>query len=506
MDFVETESLSAGQIPVCYIISTLVMLFRADSDSSTSYMPLSKGTIRWGYFIAFLLLLLSYFLIFFTINKQVSEARQLNHSYSVVNNLEMVRSTITEAETSVRGYLLYKDERFLQSYYSGSKNIALLLSGLRGLTPANKFYREELDTLQQLIDRQLHYLASTVASFQRSGSQITMSILDNRDTVRTNMDSIRQLISRVKREEQVFREERNSRLEGFFTGTEVISLTSLVIVLATIFYSVFIYNRGNKEKEVSDNKVKRYSLELEERVKELKQVNAELEELRSVEKFTSTGRIARTIAHEVRNPLTNIALATEQLKDIVHSSQEAELLLNMVDRNVARINQLVSELLNSTRFAQLEYTSTDINELLDETLELARDRIELSRIKVEKNYEANICEILMDKEKIKLAFLNIIVNALEAMPHDEGVLQITTSKLGERCIVEIRDNGSGMDEDTLQRLFEPYFTGKAKGSGLGLTNTQNIILNHKGTITVTSQKGKGSVFVVTLSSRTDAVC
>ncbi|HEX2847574.1 MAG TPA: CHASE3 domain-containing protein [Chitinophagaceae bacterium] len=468
-------------------------------------MPLSKATIRWGYFIAFLLLLLSYFLIFFSINKQMGEARQLNHSYSVVNNLEMVRSTITDAETNVRGYLLYKDERFLQAYNSGSKNVLILLNGLRGFTPANKSYREELDTLQQLIKRKFFYLTGTVNSFQRSGFQINASILNDRDTIRANMDSIRQLISRVKREELVFREEKNNRLEGFFTGTEIISLTSLVIVLVAIFYSLFIYNRGNKEKEASDNKVKRYSLELEERVKELKQLNTELEELRSVEKFTSTGRIARTIAHEVRNPLTNISLATEQLKDLSHSNQEAELLLEMVGRNVTRINQLVSDLLNSTRFAQLEYTSADINKVLDETLELAMDRIELSKIKVEKNYGTDICEIMVDKEKIKLAFLNIIVNAIEAMPQDEGVLQITTSKSGERCIVEIKDNGSGMDEDTLQKLFDPYFTGKAKGSGLGLTHTQNIILNHKGSITVTSQKANGSVFIVTLSTRREVL-
>ncbi len=435
----------------------------------------------------------------------MSEARQLNHSYSVVNNLEMVRSTVTDAETNVRGYILYKDERFLQAYNSGSKNVLILLDGLRGFTPANKSYKEELDTLQQLINRKLYYLTATVNSFQRSGFEINASILNDRDTIRSNMDSIRQLISRVKREELVFREEKNSRLEGFFAGTEIISLTSLVIVLVTIFYSLFIYNRGNREKEASDNKVKRYSLELEERVKELKQVNTELEELRSVEKFTSTGRIARTIAHEVRNPLTNISLATEQLKDLNHSNQEAEMLLEMVGRNVTRINQLVSDLLNSTRFAQLEYSSADINEVLDETLELARDRIELSKIKVEKNYATDICEIMVDKEKIKLAFLNIIVNAIEAMPQEEGVLQITTSKSGERCIVEIKDNGSGMDEDTLQKLFDPYFTGKAKGNGLGLTNTQNIILNHKGNITVTSQKANGSVFIVTLSTKREVL-
>ena len=102
--------------------------------------------------------------------------------------------------------------------------------------------------------------------------------------------------------------------------------------------------------------------------------------------------------------------------------------------------------------------------------------------------------IWMDKEKIKLAFLNIIVNAIEAMKKDSGVLTIKTSRQGNKCVVEFRDNGTGMDEETMQKLFEPYFTSKIKGNGLGLTNTQNIILNHKGNIQCTQQSGRGILF------------
>ncbi len=94
--------------------------------------------------------------------------------------------------------------------------------------------------------------------------------------------------------------------------------------------------------------------------------------------------------------------------------------------------------------------------------------------------------------------LNIIVNAIEAMEKDKGVLQVQSRREGSKCIIEIRDNGKGMDEEVLQKLFEPYFTSKMKGNGLGLTNTQNIILNHKGKITVYSKPGKGALFVIAL--------
>jgi len=468
-------------------------------------MPLSKGTIRWGYFIAFVLLLLSYFLIFFTIRKQLSETRLVRNSYLVITKLESIKSAITDAETGVRGYLITRDEQFLEPYTSGSQSLSPLFTELRTLIAGKPDYIKQIDTLRQLTDKRLVQLSSTISIFRQNGLRLDNALTDAHETARTTMDSIRRLAGQIKAGQQQVMQQRDSRLHGLFSGTEIISITSLAIVLVTIFSSVFVYNRGNKEKEAADNKAKRYSLELEERVKELKQVNLELEQLKSVEKFTSTGRIARTIAHEVRNPLTNISLASEQLKDFAHQHPESDLLLDMIGRNVTRINQLVSELLNSTRFAQLEYAPSDINQLLDETLELAADRIELNKIRVEKHYELDICEILMDREKIKLAFLNIIVNAIEAMPSEGGILHISTRKSADRCVVEIKDNGSGMDEDTLQKLFEPYFTGKAKGNGLGLTNTQNIILNHKGNINVNSRKGEGSSFIITLSTRREII-
>ena len=104
----------------------------------------------------------------------------------------------------------------------------------------------------------------------------------------------------------------------------------------------------------------------------------------------------------------------------------------------------------------------------------------------------------VDEEKIRIAFLNIIINAIEAMEKGKGILQLTTSAEENRCIIEIKDNGAGMDEDTLQKMFEPYFSNKPKGNGLGLTNTQNIILSHKGKLKIDSKPGRGTHFMIIL--------
>jgi signal transduction histidine kinase len=109
------------------------------------------------------------------------------------------------------------------------------------------------------------------------------------------------------------------------------------------------------------------------------------------------------------------------------------------------------------------------------------------------------CKISVDKEKMKIAILNIIINALEALePVEGGQLLIETQMENNKCRIYISDNGPGMDNESVSKLFEPYFTTKPRGNGLGLTNTQNIVLNHKGEIVVESEPDKGTKFIIIL--------
>jgi signal transduction histidine kinase len=170
----------------------------------------------------------------------------------------------------------------------------------------------------------------------------------------------------------------------------------------------------------------------------------------------------------------------------------------MISRNSRRINQLISDLLDSTRISELKYIKSSINDVLDSSLEFASDRIELKQILVAKDYDRNICPVLVDVEKIKIAFLNIIINAIEAMD-DCGTLHLSTETRNNRCIVKITDTGKGLSKEDLGRLFEPYFTTKENGTGLGLTNTQNIILAHNANINVESELGKGTSFTISFA-------
>jgi signal transduction histidine kinase len=454
--------------------------------------------IRGGYVIAFLLLLISYFLIFFAIQRLLKESNLITHTYNVINKLEQLRAEVAEAETGVRGYVITQESVFLTPYNAAVRNVPVIVSEIKTLIGDNDNQGRNMDSLERLVRKKMAILSSGLSSFQRNNFVITPEMKLNREPSRKIMDSIRLYINTMTRNEESLMSQRKGKLSGFFTASRVITIVSLIIAILAIFFSWLTYNHENKAKMVADKKAEQYRKDLEHNIVELKHANAELQELKSIEKFAATGRIARTIAHEVRNPLTNIALAAEQIQQLPQDSNDKPALLEMVSRNATRINKLVSDLLNATRFAQLDFREMDINQLVNETLEMAKDRLDLNNIKVEKYFSEEELMYPVDAEKMKLALLNIIVNAIEAMPKNKGILQVRTKQHQDKCIIEIRDNGSGMDAEMLQKVFEPYFTAKSDGNGLGLTNTQNIILNHKGKIQVQSKPGHGSNFIVTL--------
>lgn len=215
------------------------------------------------------------------------------------------------------------------------------------------------------------------------------------------------------------------------------------------------------------------------------------------ERLSLTGKIARTIAHEVRNPLTNLNLALDQLRSEIPVATESTVLYtDIIERNANRIEQLVGEMLNSSRPKELHLELNSIREILDDTLSLALDRIKLRQIELNKNYAEDLPRILVDKEKLQIAFLNIIINALEAMTPDKGILTVSTSLKNKILLVEISDNGKGIAAPDIKKLFDPFFTDKQSGMGLGLTSTKNILNSHSANIEVTSELGKGTTFCI----------
>jgi PAS domain S-box-containing protein len=214
------------------------------------------------------------------------------------------------------------------------------------------------------------------------------------------------------------------------------------------------------------------------------------------EKLAAAGRLVRTLAHEVRNPLNNITLSAEQMQQEV--KEDAPLLyLDIINRNSKRISDLITELLNTSRPSEIILREQTLQMLLDDVIASAIDSLTLKRIRLQVNYPDEKVRIAADKEKLKIALLNIVVNAIEAMPEADGRLTISLQTEETNAILKISDNGYGISEENISRLFEPYFTQKRNGMGLGLAFTLNILQAHKASIEVSSMPQEGTTFTIT---------
>jgi len=449
---------------------------------------------RWGYLTAFIILLVSYIVSFVSTQNVVKQSKLVNHSNDVIHSLDNIIGYVTQCESAARGYLLTDDKELLLKYNASRNKTDSTFNNVKTLTADNPHQQKNLDSLKILISDKLTYLANAITTFD-STHTITNKLLIGRMEGIIKMARVEDFTHQIQNEERNLFHEGNTQLAKYSDIIKDFTIISLIAAILLTFYAIFTFNKENKAKQEASEKATAYRQQLELRIDELAALNLELIELRNIEKFAATGRISRTIAHEVRNPLTNINLATEQLRNEISANEDANTLFEMISRNSNRINQLISDLLNSTRISELKYIESSINDVLDSSFEFASDRIELKQIKVIKDYGKDICPILVDQEKIKIAFLNIIVNAIEAMD-DHGTLHLSTETRNNRCVAKISDNGRGLAKEDVARLFEPYFTTKEKGTGLGLTNTQNIILAHNGSISVESELGKGTTFTI----------
>ncbi|MEQ9423754.1 MAG: ATP-binding protein [Cyclobacteriaceae bacterium] len=221
-------------------------------------------------------------------------------------------------------------------------------------------------------------------------------------------------------------------------------------------------------------------------------------EMIMAEKIAMTGKIARSIAHEVRNPLTNLNLALEQLSDEIPESDDSTLYVDIIKRNADRIGQLITELLESSKPKSLELLSQPIYPVLDEALKLTKDRLKLREMKLKESFEKDLPDVRVDKAQLKTALLNIFINATEAMKTGVGVLLVEAKRTSDEIVIKISDNGKGIEKKNLTELFDPYFTAKKSGMGLGLTAVRNIINGHNGSIEVDSEIKKGTSFTIQL--------
>jgi signal transduction histidine kinase len=217
------------------------------------------------------------------------------------------------------------------------------------------------------------------------------------------------------------------------------------------------------------------------------------------EKLASIGRISASIAHEIRNPLTSVKLNIQKLLQIESLDEEEKEHLSISQEGIAQIEKFIKELLNFTRVPDLNTERFSIVQIVEESLKMMRNLFLEKNIVLEKRFAADLPAVVVDGDKMRQVFLNILRNAVEAV-EDGGHVSLALSRIKEngapRIRVRISDDGCGIPEKDWENIFEPFYTTKSSGFGLGLSNARKIVEQHRGSIRVVRSKGKGTIFEV----------
>ena len=218
------------------------------------------------------------------------------------------------------------------------------------------------------------------------------------------------------------------------------------------------------------------------------------------ERLATIGEMSAKVAHEIRNPLSSISLNTELLYDEISNDNgerksDAENLIQSILNEVDTLTAISDEYLQFARFPKLETRPASINEVLIELTKFFNKEIVQRCISLKENYAPDLPQILLDTKQIKQAFLNILKNSFESMP-EGGELSITTRLKDENVEVNITDTGSGINRSDIRRVFDPFYSTKVKGTGLGLALTMKTVEGHGGDINCESTIAKGTTMTI----------
>lgn len=225
------------------------------------------------------------------------------------------------------------------------------------------------------------------------------------------------------------------------------------------------------------------------------------EQVKRADRLAALGELMAGVAHEVRNPLTSIKGFAQYLQES-DSEEERREYMPIIVKEVDRVNKIIEELLYFARPAHASLVPVDINELLTQTLVLVKNKTTCNRVEFTLNFSLELPKAEIDAEQFKQVFLNLFINALQAIP-DQGLINISTGydPGKDEISIAFADTGTGISEADREKVFDPFYTTKERGTGLGLAVVHRIVSSHGGRITITDNPGGGTIFTVTVPVR-----
>jgi two-component system sensor histidine kinase HydH len=220
------------------------------------------------------------------------------------------------------------------------------------------------------------------------------------------------------------------------------------------------------------------------------------EQVRRTEKLAAVGSLAAGVAHEIRNPLSSIKGLATYFGSKFDSDSEEKRLAQVMVQETDRLNRVITELLEFARPSMPNLESVHLKDLVGHSLRLVRQDAASSGVKISSRIPNSLPRLDLDQDRVLQVLINLYLNAIQAMPRG-GTLSVSAARKKDKTLLHVADTGAGISEEDLAKIFDPYFTTKNSGTGLGLATVHKIMESHGGTVEVSSTVGRGTTFTLT---------
>ncbi len=252
---------------------------------------------------------------------------------------------------------------------------------------------------------------------------------------------------------------------------------------------------------VLTDKQRKQQQALEMTTNQLRQAHHDLQEnfesLKRADRLSALGQLSAGLAHEIRNPLAGIEGAITVLQRRSSSEERRLEFLEIIHKESSRLNRMLNRFLNFARPAKPDLNMIEIDDLLESVINLARHADGNGRLELKKEIRPSASTVKCDPEQMKQVLLNLVMNAIQAMPHG-GTVMLAARQDEDKVIIDVEDQGTGIMKGDVERIFDPFFTTKSTGTGLGLSVAHQIVTQHGGSLTIPRNSPAGSTFRVSL--------
>ncbi len=241
--------------------------------------------------------------------------------------------------------------------------------------------------------------------------------------------------------------------------------------------------------------------ELEQATEQLNKVYRDLqdsfEQLKRAQRLSAVGQLAASLAHEIRNPLASLEGAVNVLENPQTSEEVRQEFGEIIKKECRRLNQLLTNLLDFARPRAPQFRSVEAGRLMDSVIDLVRHAARQTGVAVRKEVSLDSLRLECDPEQLQQVILNLVMNAIQAMPNG-GEVVLSACQQDSRVLIQVKDQGAGIASEDLDKVFDPFFSTKKGGTGLGLSVAQQIVSQHKGTLEAARNADNGMTFSVLL--------